>query len=190
MAAAAPQLTPLSARARRQRRGDHRARHPRSATSSSSGWWRRRTPPAGGSAWRSSGSTRRADRVDEAGRGGARAVRARGESSATASPPGGARPAAHRRRARDQSTSLVKGAAAQGATVRTAGRIQRRADADAGGHFVLPTVVTGLAPDSALATDEQFGPVLADLRVRRHRRRRRRGRAPPRFGLAASVWTE
>jgi acyl-CoA reductase-like NAD-dependent aldehyde dehydrogenase len=25
---------------------------------------------------------------------------------------------------------------------------------------VLPTVVTGLAPDSALATDEQFGPVL------------------------------
>jgi hypothetical protein len=60
---------------------------------------------------------------------------------------------------RDRVEGLVKDAAAQGATVRRAGRI-READADAGGYFVLPTVVTGLAQDSALASEEQFGPVL------------------------------
>ena len=65
----------------------------------------------------------------------------------------------HTAAGRDRVDVLVKGAAAQGATVRTAGRI-RDEDTDAGGHFVLPTVVTDLAPDSALATDEQFGPVL------------------------------
>ncbi|UQX12742.1 aldehyde dehydrogenase family protein [Candidatus Mycobacterium methanotrophicum] len=39
-------------------------------------------------------------------------------------------------------------------------RPAREADVDAGGYFVLPTVVTDLAPDSPLATEEQFGPVL------------------------------
>ncbi len=68
----------------------------------------------------------------------------------------------HTAAGRDRVEALVKDAAAQGATVRTAGRI-READADAGGYFVLPTVVTGLAPDSALASEEQFGPVLPIL---------------------------
>jgi acyl-CoA reductase-like NAD-dependent aldehyde dehydrogenase len=58
--------------------------------------------------------------------------------------------ARHRPAGRDRVEALVKDAAAQGARVRTAGRI-READADADGYFVLPTVVTGLAQGSALA---------------------------------------
>jgi acyl-CoA reductase-like NAD-dependent aldehyde dehydrogenase len=71
--------------------------------------------------------------------------------------------------------------------VRTAGRL-RDEDADAGGYFVLPTVVTGLAPDSALASEEQFGPVLPifgydviDDAVT--------AANDTEFGLTASVWT-
>jgi acyl-CoA reductase-like NAD-dependent aldehyde dehydrogenase len=93
----------------------------------------------------------------------------------------------HTAAGRDRVEALVKDAAAQGATVRTAGRI-RDADADAGGYFVLPTVVTGLAQDSALASEEQFGPVLPvfgydviDDAVA--------GANDTDFGLTASVWT-
>lgn len=93
----------------------------------------------------------------------------------------------HTAAGRNRVDSLVKDAAAQGATVRTAGRL-RDEDADAGGYFVLPTVVTDLAPDSALASEEQFGPVLPifgyddidDAVVAAN---------DTEFGLTASVWT-
>jgi acyl-CoA reductase-like NAD-dependent aldehyde dehydrogenase len=83
--------------------------------------------------------------------------------------------------------ALVKDAAAHGATVRTAGRL-READADAGGHFVLPTVVTELAPDSALAGEEQFGPVLPILGYDAIDDAVAAANATE-FGLTASVWT-
>jgi acyl-CoA reductase-like NAD-dependent aldehyde dehydrogenase len=93
----------------------------------------------------------------------------------------------HTAAGRDRVDALVKDAAAQGATVRTAGRI-READADADGYFVLPTVVTGLARDSALSCEEQFGPVLPifgydalDDAVA--------AANDTEFGLTASVWT-
>ncbi|PXX09289.1 aldehyde dehydrogenase family protein [Mycolicibacterium moriokaense] len=93
----------------------------------------------------------------------------------------------HTAAGRDRVDALVKDAAAQGATVRTAGRI-READADAGGYFVLPTVVTDVAPDSALASEEQFGPVLPifgydviDDAVA--------AANDTEFGLTASIWT-
>ena len=79
----------------------------------------------------------------------------------------------HTAAGRNRVSALVGDAEAQGATVRTAGRI-RDADADAGGYFALPTVVTDLAPDSALATEEQFGPVLPIFGYEQHRRRRNR----------------
>jgi acyl-CoA reductase-like NAD-dependent aldehyde dehydrogenase len=93
----------------------------------------------------------------------------------------------HTAAGRNRVEALVKDAAAQGATVRTAGRL-RDEDADAGGYFVLPTVVTDLAPDSALAREEQFGPVLPifgyddidDAVVAAN---------DTEFGLTASVWT-
>ena len=81
----------------------------------------------------------------------------------------------------------MKDAAAQGATVRTAGRI-READADAGGYFVLPTVVTDVAPDSALASEEQFGPVLPIFGYDAIDDAVAAANATD-FGLTASVWT-
>jgi acyl-CoA reductase-like NAD-dependent aldehyde dehydrogenase len=83
--------------------------------------------------------------------------------------------------------NLVKDAAAHGATVRTAGRI-REEDADSGGYFVLPTVVTDLAPDSALACEEQFGPVLPIFGYDDIDDAVAAANATE-FGLTASVWT-
>ena len=93
----------------------------------------------------------------------------------------------HTAAGRDRVETLIDAAAAQGATVSRAGRI-RDEDADAGGYFVLPTVVTDVAPDSALACEEQFGPVLPifayddiDDAVA--------AANGTEFGLTASVWT-
>jgi acyl-CoA reductase-like NAD-dependent aldehyde dehydrogenase len=88
---------------------------------------------------------------------------------------------------RDRVETLVKDAAAQGATVRTAGRI-READADAAGYFVMPTVVTDVAPDSALASEEQFGPVLPIFGYDAIDDAVAAANATE-FGLTASVWT-
>jgi acyl-CoA reductase-like NAD-dependent aldehyde dehydrogenase len=93
----------------------------------------------------------------------------------------------HTASGRDRLASLVKDAAAQGATVRTAGRI-REEDADSDGYFVLPTVVTGVAPQSALATEEQFGPVLPIFGYDDIDDAVAAANATE-FGLTASVWT-
>jgi acyl-CoA reductase-like NAD-dependent aldehyde dehydrogenase len=93
----------------------------------------------------------------------------------------------HTASGRDRVEKLVKDAAAQGATVRTAGRI-RDVDAGAGGYFVLPTVVTDVAPDSALATEEQFGPVLPIFGYDAIDEAVAAANATE-FGLTASVWT-
>lgn len=93
----------------------------------------------------------------------------------------------HTAAGRNRVTALVGDAEAQGATVRSAGRI-RDDDADAGGYFALPTVVTDLAPDSALATQEQFGPVLPIFGYNDIDNAVTAANATE-FGLTASVWT-
>jgi acyl-CoA reductase-like NAD-dependent aldehyde dehydrogenase len=93
----------------------------------------------------------------------------------------------HNAAGRDRVARLVADAQVRGASVRTAGRI-RDADADAGGHFALPTVVTDLAPDSALATEEQFGPVLPIFGYDSIDDAVTAANATD-FGLTASVWT-
>ncbi|GBE64999.1 aldehyde dehydrogenase [Mycobacterium sp. MFM001] len=93
----------------------------------------------------------------------------------------------HTAAGRDRVHTLVADADAQGATVRSAGRI-READAEAGGYFVLPTVVTELAPDAALATEEQFGPVLPIFGYHSVDDAVDAANATD-FGLTASVWT-
>lgn len=93
----------------------------------------------------------------------------------------------HTTAGRDRVAALVADAEAHGATVRTAGRV-READADAGGYFTLPTVVTNLAPDSALATEEQFGPVLPIFGYDTIDDAVGTANATD-FGLTASVWT-
>ncbi len=93
----------------------------------------------------------------------------------------------HTAAGREKVEALLEDAAAQGATVRTAGRI-RAEDADAGGYFVLPTVVTDVAQDSALASEEQFGPVLPIFGYDEIDDAVAAANATE-FGLTASVWT-
>jgi acyl-CoA reductase-like NAD-dependent aldehyde dehydrogenase len=93
----------------------------------------------------------------------------------------------HSAAGRDRVSALVATAEARGARARTAGRI-READADSGGFFVLPTVVTGATPDSALATEEQFGPVLPIFGYDGIDDAVTAANATE-FGLTASVWT-
>ncbi|MBV9321015.1 MAG: aldehyde dehydrogenase family protein [Mycobacterium sp.] len=93
----------------------------------------------------------------------------------------------HTASARNRVHTLVADAEAHGATVRTAGRI-READAEAGGYFALPTVVTGLAHDSPLATEEQFGPVLPIFGYDTVDHAVAAANATD-FGLTASVWS-
>lgn len=93
----------------------------------------------------------------------------------------------HTAAGRDRVHALVADAEAHGATVRTAGRI-REQDVASGGYFVLPTVVSGLAPDSALATDEQFGPVLPIFGYHSIGDAVAAANATD-FGLTASIWT-
>jgi acyl-CoA reductase-like NAD-dependent aldehyde dehydrogenase len=93
----------------------------------------------------------------------------------------------HTAAGRDRVTALLGDAEARGATVRTAG-VLREADADAGGHFVLPTVVTDVPEDAPLATEEQFGPVLPIFGYRRLDDAVTAANATE-FGLTASIWT-
>src|SRR5580693_7450373 len=93
----------------------------------------------------------------------------------------------HTAAGRDRVAALVADAEARGAAVRTAGWIRDK-DADAGGYFALPTVVTDLAPDSALATDEQFGPVLPIFGYDSIDDAVTAANATE-FGLTASIWT-
>lgn len=93
----------------------------------------------------------------------------------------------HTAAGRDRVQALIADAHVHGARIRTAGRI-RDADADAGGYFVLPTVVTDVAADCALATEEQFGPVLPILGYRGIDDAVAAANATD-FGLTASVWT-
>lgn len=93
----------------------------------------------------------------------------------------------HTAAGRDRVQMLVADAQRHGATVRTGGRI-RDADAGSGGYFALPTVVTDLAADSALATEEQFGPVLPIFGYRNIDDAVAAANGTD-FGLTASVWT-
>ena len=169
MAAAAPAAHPGAARARRQRRRHHRARHHGQRRAGGAAGDRDLHHRRSGAAWRSSGCMRPTERVGEL----AEAVLARcerevvGDGLAEETTLGPLHTAA----GRDRVAALVGDAGAQGASVRTAGRI-READADAGGYFALPTVVTDLAPDSRAGHRGAVRPGAADLRLRQHRRRR------------------
>jgi acyl-CoA reductase-like NAD-dependent aldehyde dehydrogenase len=93
----------------------------------------------------------------------------------------------HTAAGRDRVVALVADARGRGATVRTAG-IVREDDVDAGGYFVLPTVVTGLSDDAPLSTEEQFGPVLPVFGYDHLDDAVTAANAGD-FGLTASIWT-
>ena len=61
-------------------------------------------------------------------------------------------------------------------------------DAPGGGHYVAPTLISGIGPDHALAQDEIFGPVqvILPFRDEEHAVEIANGTA---YGLVASVWS-
>ena len=68
-------------------------------------------------------------------------------------------------RQKDTVLGYVRRALDDGAQLVTGGPEDPDGDALAHGHFVRPTVFTGVDPASELATEEVFGPVLAVLRA-------------------------
>ncbi|WP_255954708.1 aldehyde dehydrogenase family protein [Streptomyces odontomachi] len=64
---------------------------------------------------------------------------------------------------RDRLTALLDSATAAGATV--AGQAALAPDTDPDGHWVLPTVLTGVPADHPINTREIFGPLLSVLPV-------------------------
>lgn len=89
--------------------------------------------------------------------------------------------------ARDRCLAVVARAVDGGGRILAGGGIP--ADPSlAGGAFMQPTVVDGLAPDSELALDEVFGPVLAALTFDDEDEALALANAGS-YGLTAAVWT-
>jgi acyl-CoA reductase-like NAD-dependent aldehyde dehydrogenase len=93
----------------------------------------------------------------------------------------------HTAAGRDRVQQMLADASSAGATVRTGGRL-RDADADSGGYFVLPTVVTDVPLSSGLVTEEQFGPAVPVIGYDDIDDAVAAANATE-FGLTASVWT-
>jgi 2-formylbenzoate dehydrogenase len=78
----------------------------------------------------------------------------------------------------------IESARAEGATVVCGGDRPRSP-----GHFVAPTLLTGVRPDMRVATEEIFGPVLSVLTFRTEEEALTIANAVD-YGLTASVWTD
>lgn len=87
-------------------------------------------------------------------------------------------------RQRDQVTTLVEKAAAEGAEVQTACSLPTK-----DGFFVAPTVVTGVRPGQTIEQEEVFGPVLTVLPFNDEAEAVRLANGTA-YGLASSVWSK
>jgi gamma-glutamyl-gamma-aminobutyraldehyde dehydrogenase len=79
----------------------------------------------------------------------------------------------------------IEGAAREGAALRLGGK---RARVESGGFFVEPTVFDQVAPETALAREEVFGPVLAVTSFKEPDEAIRLANGTV-YGLAAGLWT-
>jgi aldehyde dehydrogenase (NAD+) len=82
-------------------------------------------------------------------------------------------------------TAMLDAARADGVTVATGGG----PDPELGGYFIRPTVLTGLTPQTEIACEEAFGPVLSVLPFDTEEEAVALAN-DSRYGLAASVWTK
>ncbi len=82
----------------------------------------------------------------------------------------------------------VDRAVADGSTLATGGRSVDLGAPLAGGAYYEPTVFTGVHPDSALAQEEVFGPILAVITVDNEDEAIRVANNSD-YGLAAGLWT-
>jgi aldehyde dehydrogenase (NAD+) len=84
---------------------------------------------------------------------------------------------------RDRAADMVMHAEREGAVAAAGGR-----KTNIPGHFMEPTVMTGVAPDMAIARDEVFGPVLSVLTFRDDDEAIEIANATP-YGLVGGVFT-
>jgi acyl-CoA reductase-like NAD-dependent aldehyde dehydrogenase len=89
-------------------------------------------------------------------------------------------------RSRERILGMLERARAAGATITGGGAIPGQADA--GGYFLEPTIVSGADPRSEIAQDEVFGPVTVVMPFEDEADALRIAN-DTQFGLAASVWT-
>lgn len=82
----------------------------------------------------------------------------------------------------------VRDTVAKGGELRVGGG-RPEGDEFANGHFHLPTVVTNAPWDSAMATEEVFGPALPTFRVKDLDEAIARANGTP-YGLGSSIWTK
>jgi 4-(gamma-glutamylamino)butanal dehydrogenase len=80
---------------------------------------------------------------------------------------------------------FIETASKEGASLALGGK---RARANSGGFYVEPTIFDGVAPNSTLAQEEVFGPVLAVTTFRDADEALRMANNTI-FGLASGVWT-
>ncbi len=81
--------------------------------------------------------------------------------------------------------SYLQGAQAEGATFACGGE----PDAERGGLFVKPTVVTNVTPENTIVREEVFGPVLAAYTFTDEDEALKLANGTP-YGLAGAVWTK
>lgn len=82
-----------------------------------------------------------------------------------------------------RAAGMVSQAEREGARIATGGRRMNRP-----GYFLEPTVLTDVAPDMTIASDEVFGPVLSVLKARDEREALEIANGTP-YGLVAGVFT-
>jgi aldehyde dehydrogenase (NAD+) len=87
---------------------------------------------------------------------------------------------------RDLVLAFLKRAVEEGATIATGGGVPNGAEYEAG-HWLKPTIVTGLRPDMEIARQEVFGPVLGVLRYGSLEEAVEIANDTP-YGLTAGVW--
>ncbi|MBA3524367.1 MAG: aldehyde dehydrogenase family protein, partial [Geodermatophilaceae bacterium] len=85
----------------------------------------------------------------------------------------------------DKVLAYLRGAAAEGVTFACGGG----PDAELGGLFVRPTVVTGVGPGHTIVREEVFGPVLAAYTFTDEAEALTLANDTP-YGLAGAVWTK
>lgn len=81
--------------------------------------------------------------------------------------------------------SYLQGAKDEGATIAYGGE----ADAERGGLFIKPTVVTHVTPETTIVREEVFGPVLAAYTFTSEEEALKLANDTP-YGLAGAVWTK
>lgn len=84
---------------------------------------------------------------------------------------------------------MIDEAVTEGATILAGGERPAGLPEEAGGYFLAPTLLGGVTPEMAIASEEVFGPVLAVMTFRNEEEAVALANGT-RFGLAGAVWSQ